>query len=106
MKTATIKTIVKSLVIAGAILGSSAMADGGALYKKCAGCHGMSGEKVALGKSKIITDMSEIQLNDAMNGYKDGSYGGAMKGLMKAQLTKLSTEDISSLSTYIVGLKK
>lgn len=106
MKTTTlITTTVKSLVIAGAILGSSVMADGGALYKKCAGCHGAAGEKVALGKSKVIANMSEADLNTAMNGYKDGSYGGPMKGLMKGQVARLSTQQISSLSTYIAGLK-
>ena len=96
---------VKSLVIAGAILGSSALADGGTLYKKCAGCHGMNAEKVALGKSKVIANMSETDLMTAMNGYKDGSYGGPMKGLMKGQVIKLSSEDIASLSKYISTLK-
>ena len=107
MKTTTlITTTVKSLVIAGAILGSSVMADGSTLYKKCAGCHGMNGEKVALGKSKVIANMSEADLNTAMNGYKDGTYGGPMKGLMKGQVAKLSSDDIASLSKHIISLKK
>lgn len=106
MKTTTIiATTVKSLVIAGAIIGSSVMADGATLYKKCAGCHGMNGEKVALGKSKVIASMSEAELNTAMNGYKDGSYGGPMKGLMKGQVAKLSADDVSALATYITTLK-
>lgn len=106
MKTTTIKSTLKSLVLATAILGStSLLADGGSLYKKCAGCHGSAGEKVALGKSKVIAQMSETDLNTAMNGYKDGTYGGAMKGLMKGQVAKLSADDISSLSTYITTLK-
>ena len=106
MKTTTIiATTVKSLVIAGAIIGSSAMADGATLYQKCAGCHGMNGEKVALGKSKVIVNMSEAELNTAMNGYKDGSYGGPMKGLMKGQVAKLSADDVSALATYITTLK-
>ena len=107
MKTTTITSTLKALVIAGAILGStSLLADGAALYNKCASCHGANGEKVALGKSKVIANMSEADLNTAMNGYKDGSYGGPMKGLMKGQVNRLSTEDISSLSAYIVTLKK
>lgn len=106
MKTTTlITTTVKSLVIAGAILGSSVMADGATMYTKCAGCHGAAGEKVALGKSKVIASMSENDLTAAMNGYKDGSYGGPMKGLMKAQVAKLSADDIASLSKYIASLK-
>jgi cytochrome c553 len=104
--TQIISTTVKSLVVAAAILGTSAMADGAATYKKCASCHGVNGEKVALGKSKVIADMSKEDLVASMNGYKDGSYGGPMKGLMKAQVAKLSAEEIESLATYIAGLKK
>ena len=107
MKTTTIKSTLKTLVIAGAIIGStSLMADAGALYKKCAGCHGQIGEKSALGKSKIIQSMSKDEISTAINGYKDGSYGGAMKGLMKGQVASLSSDDVESLSTYISGLKK
>jgi cytochrome c553 len=105
MKTTTITKMVKTLVIAGAIIGASAFADGAAMYKKCAGCHGAAGEKVALGKSKVIKDMSEADLNTAMNGYKDGSYGGPMKALMKGQVAKLSRDEIAELSTYIAGMK-
>ena len=106
MKTTTITSTLKSLIIAGAILGSTTLlADGATLYKKCASCHGANGEKVALGKSKVIAQMSEADLNTAMNGYKDGSYGGPMKGLMKGQVAKLSSDDIASLSAYIAGLK-
>ena len=107
MKALNIIKTVKSLVVAGAIIGStSLMADGASSYKKCAACHGVNAEKVALGKSKVISAMSEKELTDAMNGYKDGTYGGPMKGLMKGQVAKLSADEISSLSAYIVTLKK
>ncbi len=106
MKT-TLNTTLKSLVLAGAILSSTTLlADGVELYKNCAGCHGINGEKVALGKSKVIADMSVEELNQSMNGYLNGTYGGPMKGLMKGQLAKLSKDDISALSTHIVSLKK
>ncbi len=61
MKTTTITKTLKSLVIAGAIISSSTLfaADGASIYNKCAGCHGKTGEKVALGKSKVIANMSE-----------------------------------------------
>ena len=102
MKTTTIKSTLKTLVMAGAIIGStSLMADGGALYKKCAGCHGQTGEKVALGKSKVIKDMSKADVATAMKGYKDGTYGGAMKGLMKGQVAKLSDADIKAIADHI-----
>jgi len=106
MKTTT--KIIKSIVIAGAILASSTLlaADGASIYKKCAGCHGGKAEKAALGKSKIIANMSEDEISKALNGYKDGTYGGTMKGLMKGQVASLSKEDVSSLATYIASLKQ
>ncbi len=108
MKTTTITKTLKSLVIAGAIIGSSTLfaADGAALYNKCAGCHGATGEKVALGKSKVIADMTEEELNTSMNGYNAGTYGGAMKGLMKGQVANLSKDDIKAISAHIASFKK
>ena len=85
-----------------AILGA---ADGAALYKKCAACHGANGEKAALGKSKIIKDMSKDELVAAMNGYKDGTYGGAMKALMKGQIASFSADDINAVSEHIASKK-
>jgi len=77
-------------------------ADGATIYNKCAGCHGKMGEKKALGKSKVINEMSKEDLISALNGYKDGSYGGPMKGLMKGQVAKLSNEDIEAIALHIV----
>ena len=75
--------------------------DATVLYKKCAGCHGANGEKVALGKSKIIKGWDSLKTTNAINGYKDGSYGGAMKGLMKSQVNSLSNKEIEALSKLI-----
>ena len=80
-------------------------ADGAALYNKCAGCHGANGEKVALGKSKIINELSKEDLVSSLKGYKDGSYGGSMKTLMKSQVAKLDDAQIDSLASYISTLK-
>ncbi len=91
------KTLLMILGIT-AILGA---ADGAALYKKCAACHGANGEKHALGKSKVIQGMSKEDLVTAMNGYKDGSYGGPMKALMKGQVASLSDEDTNTLADFI-----
>ena len=94
-------------IILGITLISTMMlaADGAALYSKCAGCHGSQGEKKALGKSKVINKMSKEDLATALNGYKDGSYGGAMKGLMKGQVAKLSNDDVEALALYIINNK-
>jgi cytochrome c553 len=50
----------------------------------------------------IIKDMSKKDFVAALQGYKDGSYGGAMKGVMKGQVTKLSQADMEALADHIV----
>jgi cytochrome c553 len=71
------------------------------LYKKCAGCHGAKAEKVALGKSKVIKGWEAVKIADALKGYKSGTYGGVMKGLMKSQVGSMSNKEIDALSMYI-----
>lgn len=82
-------------------IASVASADGSAAFKKCTGCHGAHGEKAALGKSKIMNQMSKSDISTALKGYKNGTYGGPMKAIMKAQVAKLSDEDITSIAEYI-----
>ena len=69
----------------------------------CAGCHGQHFEKVAMGKSKVVKDMSEADILVALKGYKDGTYGGAMKGLMKGQVASLSDADMKAMAASIKG---
>ena len=64
----------------------------------CTGCHGQYFEKAALGKSKIVKDMSYKEIKDAMMGYKNGTYGDTMKGLMEAQVKHLSDDQIEAMS--------
>jgi len=89
------------------ILASTALAatDGATLYKKCTGCHGANGEKQALGKSQVIKGWEESKTISALKGYKDGTYGSVMKGLMKGQVAALTAEQIESLAKYIATLK-
>lgn len=95
----------KSTIVLLVLLGLCSMAfageDGSVLYKKCAVCHGVQGEKAAFEKSKIIKDMSKDQISAALKGYKDGSYGGAQKGLMKGQVSSLTNDQISALAAHI-----
>ncbi len=79
--------------------------EGSEIFKACAGCHGTNGEKQALGKSQIIQGWEASKIEAALKGYKDGSYGGAMKGVMKAQAARLSDTDIKNVSQYIETLK-
>ncbi len=97
----------KKFTIALAItaVASLAMADGAALYKKCAGCHGMKAEKKALNKSQVIQGWDAAKIEAALKGYKDGSYGGAMKGLMKGQVASYDDAKIKAVAEYISKLK-
>lgn len=88
----------KKIVLLTSILAVAAFANP---YAKCVACHGANGEKAALGKSKVIKDMTKADIVTAMKGYKDGSYGGAMKGLMKGQVTGLSDADIEAIANQI-----
>jgi len=80
-------------------------ADIGTLYKACGGCHGANAEKKALGKSQVIAGWDAAKTEAALTGYKDGSYGGAMKGVMAGQVAKLSADDIKALAAHIATLK-
>ncbi|MCK4737125.1 MAG: c-type cytochrome [Sulfurimonas sp.] len=77
---------------------------GPSLYVACAACHGADGLKIALGKSQIIKGWDSKKVINALNGYKDGTYGGSMKGIMKGQVSALSDEDIKAVSEYISKL--
>jgi len=75
----------------------------GASTAGCKGCHGASFEKKAMGKSKIVKDMSKADIVTALKGYKDGSYGGTMKGIMKGQVASLSDADMEAIADEIKG---
>lgn len=67
---------------------------------KCQSCHGVNGEKKALGKSKIIQKLSEKEIVKAIKGYQKGTYGGNFKGVMKGQVANLTNEDIKKAAKY------
>jgi cytochrome c553 len=71
------------------------------LFKKCSACHGATGEKAALGKSKVIKEMTKGEITTALKGYKDGSYGGTSKGLMKGQVASLTDAQMTALANHI-----
>ena len=62
----------------------------------CKGCHGQNFEKKALGKSKIVKDMTKAEVSAALVGYKNGTYGGPMKGVMKGQVARYSEAELKS----------
>lgn len=74
------------------------------IYIACSACHGADASKVALGQSKPIKGWGYTKVIEALNGYKDGTYGGTMKGVMKGQVLALTPEDIRLVSIYISEL--
>jgi len=70
----------------------------------CTGCHGKNFEKKAMNVSKVVKDMSKADIIAAMKGYKDGTYGGAMKGIMKGQASKFA--DDAALEALADEIKK
>ncbi|RXJ86113.1 c-type cytochrome [Arcobacter sp. CECT 8985] len=92
----------KKIVIGTIIAAASLMA---ANFAQCASCHGAKAEKHALGKSHIIAGWPVDKIKEALHGYKNGTYGGAMKGVMKGQVARLSDADIDQLAKKISSFK-
>lgn len=67
----------------------------------CYGCHGSDWSKSALGSSKIVATMTHKEIADALIGYKNGTFGGDKKELMRAQVEKYSDEELIRFSMGI-----
>ena len=84
---------------------ATASVDGEKLFKaSCMACHGANAEKKALTKSQIIKGWASTKIEDALHGYKNKTYGGAMKTIMEGKAKNLSDEDIKALAEYISKL--
>lgn len=77
--------------------------DGTQLYGKCISCHGAAAQNKALGRSQVIKGWAQEKISNALKGYKDGTYGGVMKGVMKSQVESLSDEEIEALAKHIAS---
>ncbi len=95
------KKIVLSTIFAAATAASLSAAS----LAACAGCHGASFEKAAMGKSQIVKGWDAAKIESSLKGYKDGSYGGAMKAVMAGQVKALSDADIADLAKQIAAMK-
>jgi len=45
--------------------------------------------------------MTASEIINALNGYRNGTYGGAKKSIMKGQVSRLSESDIIEIANYI-----
>ena len=95
----------KKIVLSTIVAATAAMSLSAASTAACASCHGASFEKAAMGKSQIVKGWDAAKVEASLKGYKDGSYGGAMKGLMAGQVKALSDADIADLAKQIAAMK-
>lgn len=72
----------------------------------CKGCHGVDFEKAALGVSKIVMNMSKSEVSAALIGYKNGTYGGPMKNMMKSHVINYTNKELSTTGIGINNQKK
>jgi len=99
--------MLRIITIFSILFAFASASDSELIYKKCSGCHGINGEKKALGRSGSIADMSKEELAKVMLGYKKGEVNKyAMGALMKTQMVKISEDEIVSLAGYISEFKK
>ena len=89
----------KTIILAG-ILTASTLLAADINLKACTSCHGINFEKPALGKSKIVKDLTLEEIKTSLKGYKEGTYGGPMKGLMKGQLAKYEDTTLLAQAVY------
>ena len=91
------KIVIASIATLALATASMAAVNG----KACTSCHGADWSKKALGKSKVVSNLTHAEIATALKGYKAGTYGGPMKGLMKGQVAKLSDADIKAIADHI-----
>lgn len=89
------KKIIKTVALGAILATSSAYA---VSVAACAGCHGQNYELAAMGKSKIVKDMSLKEIVKALKGYKAGTYGDTLKQVMVNQVKNLKDSDIEAIS--------
>lgn len=91
----------KKITTAIIALGATSALMAGVNAAACTGCHGQAWEKKAMNKSKVVADMTHADIAASLKGYKAGTYGGPMKGLMKGQVAKYSDADLDAFSQTI-----
>ena len=98
------KKIIFAFMLSGAA--TLVMADGAALFKKCAICHGENAQKKSLNVSKVIAGWKAEKIIERLKGYRAktlNQYGfGTM---MQGQATKLTEEQMVEVANYIETLK-
>lgn len=83
-----------------AAIGTDKLYDAAKL-RQCLACHGQNWSRPALGKSKIVSNMSRQNILRALKGYKKGTYGGPLKGVMKGQVARYTDAELEMIANTI-----
>jgi len=67
----------------------------------CVGCHGLYFEKMAMGMSKVVNEMSKEYIEATLFNYKYNSVEGDMNPLMSWQTAQLSDDEIRAIAEQI-----
>ena len=92
------KKLVKRVILGSLLVTASSYA---VSIAACAGCHGQNFEKKAMGKSKVVKDMTLKEIIDALKGYKAGTYGDSMKQMMMTQVINVKDADLEAMAKLI-----
>ncbi|MFP4332574.1 MAG: c-type cytochrome [Campylobacterales bacterium] len=100
----------KKAILALATVGvvSLMAADGAAIYKKCAVCHGADGKMVYAGKVPAITSLNKEEIIASLNAYKAGTENKFGMGAVMSAQAKLnikSDADAEAVAEYIETLR-
>lgn len=89
------------------IVSFSFSADGKTLYKKCQGCHGMSGKHIPFEREQgVLAGRDKVEIELIIRAINDGSYtGDKLNKIMKKTINQFSDEEIKNVSEYIGNFK-
>lgn len=91
------KLVIASIATLALVTAATAAVNGAA----CVACHGANWEKHAMGKSKVVAEMTHAEIAASLKGYKAGTYGGPMKGVMKGQVARYSDAELEAFAQTI-----
>jgi cytochrome c553 len=97
------KAIVATLLFSSATVLAS---QGEEIFKKCAICHGLNGDKKSLNVSELIAGWDADKIIKTLHGYKDGKidrYGFGK--MMRGQATKLNDKQMQIVAKFVEELK-
>ena len=84
----------------------AAAKSGKEIYRVCVGCHGLHGEKPAVGVSKVIRGQSAALTVKQLKAYRAGTLDQhGMGKLMNKYAKRLSDREIQAVAAYIATLR-